>query len=162
MFCPKCGKPEQKENSYCRQCGTFLPDFDQNKNKEISPEQHFTANFALNIMTGVASLGLAITLYIMFLGRDDTPFVIYLTAGFLTAMFFWQAQIFWRTRLLKKQFPKRRTDEQEMIPNNQIESVETNKLLNEPDLNQVVPISVIENTTQDLVKSRLKSSKSQQ
>jgi hypothetical protein len=56
-------------------------------------------------MTAVVSLALAITLYVMFLDKDDTPIVIYLTAVFLTAIFFWQAQVFWRTCQLKKQFP---------------------------------------------------------
>lgn len=126
-----------------------MPDFDKIKSKEISPETHFTANYTLNIMTAVVSLGLAITLYVMFLGREDTPFVIYLTAGFLTAMFFWQVQIFWRTMQLKKQFPIKRKDEKS-VTENQIESVETNKLLNEADFSQIVPASVTENTTKHL------------
>jgi hypothetical protein len=160
MFCPKCGNADQIENSYCRNCGTFLPDFDKIKSKEISPETHFTANYTLNIMTAAVSLGLAITLYVMFLGRDDTPLVIYLTAGFLTAMFFWQVQIFWRTMQLKKQFPKRGKDEKTKSEN-KIESVITNKLLNEPDLSQVVPIVTIEKDAKSpAANSKFKSSES--
>jgi hypothetical protein len=28
MFCPKCGSADQKAESYCRQCGEWLPDID--------------------------------------------------------------------------------------------------------------------------------------
>jgi len=159
MFCPKCGNADQKESSYCRQCGTFLPDFDKIKSKVIPPEQHFTANYALSLMTAVVSLGLAITLYVMFLGKDGTPVVIYLTAGFLTAMFFWQVQVFWRTMQLKKQFPIKSKD-QKIVSENKIESVNTNQLLVEADLSQFVPVSVTENTTKNLVKNKIRSTKS--
>ena len=107
MFCPKCGKSDQIANSYCRQCGSFLPDFDKIKKREISPEEHLKINFVLNLMTAFVSITLAILLYSFFLGGENTHPLIYITAGFLTAMFFWQAQVFWRTLQLKKQFPKR-------------------------------------------------------
>jgi FlaA1/EpsC-like NDP-sugar epimerase len=152
MFCPKCGKSEQQANTFCRNCGTFLPDFDKLERKIISPKEHFTANTALNIMTAVVSLALAITLYVMFLDKDDTPIVIYLTAGFLTAIFFWQAQVFWRTWLLKKQFPglnrKNETSIIEKTP--PFETTNTRELLNEADLSDVVPPSIVENTTKKL------------
>ncbi len=156
MFCPKCGNADQKENSYCRQCGTFLPDFDKIKSKEIPPAQHFTANLVLSVMTAGVSLGLAIALYLMFLGREDTPIIIYLTAGFLTAMFFWQVQVFWRTLQLKKQFPVKRKIEK-IVSENKIESVNTtNQLLKEADLSQVVPFSVTDDTTKHLVKNKMR------
>ncbi len=153
MFCPKCGKSEQQENSYCRQCGTFLPDFTKIK-KSATVEDNFKSNIALNVMSAIVSLGLAITLYAIFLGKNDTHFVIYLTAGFLTAMFFWQVQIFYRTLQLKKQFPQRNihnqtiTTEPNLLPKNN--SFSTDKLLSEPDLKNYVPISVTENETEKL------------
>jgi hypothetical protein len=152
MFCPKCGKSDQQVNSFCRNCGTFLPDFDKIKSKEISPEQHLTANSALNIMTAVASLSLAITLYVIFWGKENTPFIIYLTAGFLTAMFFWQAQVFWRNMMLKKTLknnkPTIETTEEQSI----VKSETTAKLLDQPDLSDFVPASVAEQTTKNLTK----------
>lgn len=149
MFCPNCGKSDQTENTYCRQCGTFLPDFDRLKKKEISPETHFLANTVLNVMSGIGSLALAILLYSLFLGRPDTPPIIYITAGFLTAMFFWQAQIFWRTRLLKKQFAKRNNQPEIEIESSKIPA-KTKELLNEADFSDHVPASVAENTTKNL------------
>ena len=152
MYCPRCGKSEQQENTFCRNCGISLPDLDQIKGKVIPPEQHFAANTTLSVMTAVVSLALAITLYVMFLGKDDTPFVIYLTAGFLTAMFFWQAQILWRTFKLRKQFPglNRKNEEWDVERTSHLESKPTNKLLNEADLEDVVSASVVEKTTSKL------------
>lgn len=154
MFCPNCGNADQKKNTYCRKCGIFLPDFENVKHREIPPEQHFVANNTLNFMTALVSLGLAITLYGLFFGKNDTHFVIYLTAGFLTAMFFWQVQVIWRTLLLKKQFPglnKNKGGENQDTENLRgFEPAKTKELLDEADLSDVVPVSVIENTTTKL------------
>ncbi|HQU85351.1 MAG TPA: hypothetical protein PKY59_19580 [Pyrinomonadaceae bacterium] len=152
MFCPKCGNADQQTNNYCRNCGTFLPDFDKIK-RQNTPETHLLANSVLNVMTAVGSLALAITLYAMFLGKEGTPFIIYLTAGFLTAVFFWQAQIFIRLQLLKKQLPKGLSGKKEETNETpQIESVKTNQLLNEPKFDDYISPSVIEQTTKNLDK----------
>ncbi len=57
-------------------------------------------------MTAVVSLSLAITLYAMFIGREGTPWILYVVFGFLIAMTAWQVQTFIRTRMLRKQFEK--------------------------------------------------------
>ena len=48
MFCPKCGKSDQKENSYCRQCGEYLPDVLNKKTKfsigRNTPEEQIKTN----------------------------------------------------------------------------------------------------------------------
>lgn len=149
MFCPNCGNADQNENTYCRRCGIFLPDFDKLKRREPSPEEHLKANFVLNIMTAFVSLTLAILLYIHFLGRGDTPILIYVTAGFLTAMFAWQAQVFWRTTKLKKQIilPKRAEKTENET---KLKSAETKELLNQANFKDVVPTSVTEYTTKNL------------
>jgi len=152
MFCPKCGKAEQQVNTFCRNCGTFLPDFDKLKSKENTPEAHFAANITLSVMTAVVSLAFAITLHFTFTGKDGTPIVVYLTIGFLTAIFFWQAQVFWRTLQLKKQFPGlNRKNENRIIEKTPLfESANTRELLNEADLSNIVPPSIVENTTEKL------------
>lgn len=154
MFCPKCGNADQKPETFCRQCGNFLPDFDKLQRKEIPPEEHLKANSVLNLMTAVVSGTLAISLHVFFSGRENTPILIYITAGFLTAMFFWQVQTFWRTMQLKKQLPKRKKEDKVNTEapdtNPLIESAKTKELLNESDFSNAVPPSVIENTTMHL------------
>jgi hypothetical protein len=83
MFCPKCGKPDQSPETYCRKCGTFLPDFDKASKKETPAEEHIKINSTFSIMTAVVSLSLAITLYVMFIGREGTQWIIFLVFGFL-------------------------------------------------------------------------------
>lgn len=143
MFCPSCGKSDQIENTFCRNCGKFLPDFDNLKKREISPEEHLKANSVLNIMTAIVSLTLAILLYVNFLGGENTPVLIYVTAGFLTAIFAWQVQIFVRSLLLKKQIilPKREGKELKSAAND---------LLNEADFSDNIPASVGKYKTKDL------------
>lgn len=145
MFCPNCGKADQTENTFCRSCGKFLPDFDNLKKREISPEEHLKANSVLNIMTTIVSLTLAILLYVNFLGGENTPILIYVTAGFLTAIFAWQVQVFIRSLKLKKQIVLPKRDETEA----ELKSA-TNDLLNEADFSDNIPASVVERKTTKL------------
>ena len=154
MFCPKCGNADQSPETYCRQCGNYLHDFDNSVKKKIQPEEHIKANLFLNLLTAITSLTLAILLYSIFLGREDTPIIIYITAGFLTAMTAWQVQTFWRTILLRKHFKKRKNEAENQTihqtePQN-IESMTTKELLPEADLSNLVRTSVVENTTRKL------------
>ncbi len=154
MFCHKCGNADQLPETFCRQCGNFLPDFDKLKRREIPPEEHLTVNSVLNLMTAIVSGTLAILLHVFFTGREGTSPLIYITAGFLTAMFFWQVQTFWRTIQLKKQLPKRKKKEKvltEKLNTNPLnESAKSPELLNQSDYSNAVPPSVIENTTKEL------------
>lgn len=149
MFCPKCGKDDQTENSYCRQCGLFLPDFENPANKKTSVEQHLKINGTFSVLSGVISLTLAIFLHLLVIGKDSTPIIVYLVAGFLTANFFWQAQTYWRTLKLKRELVPKPVDAEinlkpATISDNQYS---TDKLLPEPDFTNIVPPSVTENTT---------------
>ncbi len=156
MFCPNCGKAEHTPNSYCRHCGEFLPDFDKLEKREISPEEHLRANSILNIMTAVVSLTLAILLYINFLGAENTPVLIYITAGFLTAMFAWQVQIFIRSLILKKQIILPKRDETKV----ELKSVK-NDLLNEADFSENIPAGIGEFTTKNLREKVKRSTQSE-
>ncbi|NNF00769.1 MAG: hypothetical protein HKN25_17260 [Pyrinomonadaceae bacterium] len=160
MFCPSCGEADQKKGTYCRKCGGFLADFGKVKLSERPVDENFTANTVLTGLTGITSLVLAIVLYIMFLGRADTPVIIYIVAGFLTAMFAWQVQTFLRTLQLKKQFRNRDRQKAEM-ESAAVDSQPTKELLNEPDLGNVVPASVTENTTNNLKEKVRRSTQSE-
>ena len=151
MFCPQCGNGNQEPETFCRQCGRFLPDFEKLKGKEITPEEHLKANSVLSLMSAIVSATLAILLHAFFTGKENTPVLIYVTAGFLTVMFFWQAQTFWRTMQLRKQLPKRRAREKAnpypLDTNPLSESDKAKGLLREPDASDAVQSSVVENTT---------------
>lgn len=155
MFCPNCGKSDQRENTYCRRCGIFLPDFAKEGKREVSPEDHIKFNIVLNIMTAVVSLALSVLLFSFFFGKEDTSMLIYLTAGFLIAISAWQAQTIWRNFQLKKHFKQRKTDIAEN-PNPDstkvFESFPTKELLNEANFADAIPASVLENTTSRLPK----------
>jgi len=151
MYCPKCGAAEQLTDTYCRKCGTFLPDFEKVRKKEITAEEHIKINSFFSIATAVISLSLAITLFVMFIGRDGTPWIIYLVFAFMMTITAWQIQTFIRTRMLKKQFeklrPKRDIEgEREVIPKAEV------NLLEEADLDDAIPASVTERTTRNLSK----------
>jgi hypothetical protein len=153
MFCPKCGKADNAPETYCRQCRIYLFDFDKPVKRRTKPEDHIKANAVLSLMTAIASLTLSILLFSMFLGREDTPVIIYVTAGFLIAMTAWQVQTFWRTMLLKKHFRKQKpaaetTEEQNETPSLQAKT--TNDLLPEADFENYVPAGVVERTTRKL------------
>jgi hypothetical protein len=112
------------------------------------------ANSALNLMTAIVSSTLAILLFAMFLNKDDTPVIIYVTAGFLIAITAWQIQTFWRTLLLRKHFKKQikppaSSSENQNAPR-EFETKPTNRLLTEADFEYHVPATVVEKTTRKL------------
>lgn len=168
MFCPNCGKSDQQQNSYCRQCGEYLPELSKKK-KQFSiggdtPEEQINTNLYLNLLGAVVSLALAIALYVTFYGQTAAP-VIYLTAAFLLAMSGWQLSTFYIGLKLKKNFSRRRentADEESKPVQSQFESAKTKQMLNEADYENIVPVSVTENTTRHLTeKVKNKSTQSE-
>lgn len=146
MFCPTCGKSDQTPETFCRQCGNFLPDIDKSAKKRQTPEDHLKANTFLGFISIIVSFSLAIALYSIFLPRNDTHWVIYLTAGFLIAIGAWQIQLLWRTLLLKKHFKKNRPQDAPTLPAERI----TGKMLEKANLDDIVPPSITEQTTRNL------------
>jgi hypothetical protein len=104
-------------------------------------------------MTIAVSLTLSVLLFSFFLGKENTPVLIFITAGFLIAMSAWQIQTLWRSFQLKKHFQRRKYDAAERQNQNSegvFESVSTKELLNEANFKDAIPASVIENTTKKL------------
>ena len=149
MYCPKCGKPDQSAETYCRQCGTFLPDLSKPAKREALPEEHIKVNSVLSLMTVIVSFTLAILLYAILGFRSETHPMIYVTAGLLLAMGAWHIQTFIRTRRLKKQW-KLRNRRAENKDSSSVGAASTAKLLYRADFNDVVPPSVTETTTKHL------------
>lgn len=158
MFCPKCGKADQLPETYCRQCGIFLPDLSKPVKKNQTPEEHVQVNLVLNAMTVVACFTLAILLYSMLAFRQNTHPLIYVTAGLLLAMGCWHTQTLWRSILLRRHFKNSRKPREDK-PNAAISAV-TGKLLDEPDFENFVPASVTDRTTSHLSESKMRSSQS--
>jgi hypothetical protein len=151
MFCPRCGKAEQLPETYCRQCGVFLPDLSKPVKREIPPEEHLKANTVLNSLTIVVSLALS---FLLFAVIPDKHPLIYVTAGLLIAIGAWHIQTLIRTQKLKKQW-KRRTPLNEIqgaSPETQppFKSASTANLLDQANFAETLPASVTEHTTRHL------------
>ncbi|MBX7054098.1 MAG: hypothetical protein K1X36_04005 [Pyrinomonadaceae bacterium] len=157
MFCPGCGNADQIPESFCRQCGIFLPDLTKPIKGPVPPEQHLTANLVLGSMTIAVSFSLAVLLSVFLGFRPDTNPLIYVTAGLLIAIGCWHVQTVWRTILLKKHLKTRFGHEELVLPG----SFQTGKLLNVAELSNAVPASVTEDTTSELSRSAIRSSQSQ-
>ena len=145
MFCPRCGKPDQMQETYCRQCGLFLPDFSKPIKRESPPEEHLKANTVLSVMTIIASFTLSFFLFLVLGFRSFTHPLIYITAGVLLAIGGWHIQTLIRTLMLKQQWKRRDPLEFKSTP--------TAKL-GEADFADAIPASVTEHTTRHLAKTK--------
>ena len=158
MFCPNCGKADQALNTYCRQCGEFLPDHtDKKRNFAMggnTPEEQIRANLILNFLSGTVSLILAILLYAAFWNKPETSAIIYMVAAFLLAMCGWQFSTFRVGLKLKKTFDRRKSGSEienaTQVDKSVFQSAQTKDLLPEANFTNIVPATVTENTTKHL------------
>jgi len=160
MFCPKCGTADQTPETFCRQCGGFLPDFTKPVKKSQTPQDHVRANLFLNALTIAVSFTLAILLFTILAFKPDTHPLIHLTVGLLIAMGFWHTQTLWRSILLRRHFKRevRAADIPRELDTNS--SADAHQL-SEPDFENFVPASVTDRTTRSLDKVEIKSPQSQ-
>ena len=155
MYCPKCGKADQSPETYCRQCGVFLPDLSKPLKTGHTPQEHVTANIVLTSMTIVVAFTLAILLWTILGFRGNTHPLIYATAGLLFAMGIWHIQTLWRMLMLRKHFKKGKRAQDIEIHGG---TVDTDKLLEPSDFENMVPASVTDRTTKHLAESKHRSS----
>jgi hypothetical protein len=155
MYCPRCGKPEQAPETFCRQCGLFLPDLSKPVKRELPPEDHLKANTVLNSLTIIVSFTLS---FLLFAIVPDKHPLIYATAGILIAIGGWHIQTLIRTQKLKKQWKRRvpLSEGQARLPETEraFKSASTAKLLDQADFADAIPASVTENTTRHLVEQK--------
>jgi hypothetical protein len=154
MFCPKCGKGEQTPETYCRQCGGFLPDLSRRFKREIPPEEHLKVNLVLSSMTIVASFTLAFLLYSILGFRPETHPLIYVAGSFFFAIGGWQIQTVIRTWKLRQQWRRRAPaaidpGTEQRTPA-EFDARTTARQLDPADLRDSAPASVTENTTRQL------------
>ncbi len=148
MFCPKCGNADQIENTYCRSCGEFLNY--SNKSSALSfggntPQQNVSAINILSLIAAAFSLFTGIWMYAT---QFNVPMVLYFAAAILICNAFWHFSNFFVGMKLKKSLNNARSDLAEKSEN--IHSTKTQELLPEADLNNIVPPSIVENTTRKL------------
>lgn len=155
MFCPNCGKSEQIPNSYCRNCGEFL-----NYNKSSiskfggnSPLENLTSINGLSLVGAVFSVLAAIWMY---LTRFEIPFVLFFGAAILLCNAAWHFSNFFVGFKLKRRLKTASKDSSQS--QNQIASAKTKEFLPEANFENLIPKSVTENTTKELIKLNRKSS----
>ena len=153
MFCPKCGNASQAPQTYCRQCGVFLPDLDRANKPKNTPEEHAKVNAVLSFLTIIASFTMATLLYSILAFRSDTHFLIYLAAAIFLAIGAWHVQTFIRSMQLRKHFKRKHLEGyplREEQTERTLTGTPTGKFLNEGDVSSQVPASVTETTTKHL------------
>lgn len=155
MFCPKCGKPDQAPDSYCRNCGEFLPDLENPRRgrfRKKSPDEQLRVSLTLNLLSAIAGFSMAILLYATHLGKEEVSPSVYLAAAFLLVIGFWQTINFIFGLRLRNQFRKRRNNSsEEDIREKLFSESAAREFLHEADTNEfIAPSSVTENTTRTL------------
>lgn len=149
MFCPKCGAREQSVDTYCRQCGTFLPDFDSMAKRETPPEANLRANIVLSAITAIVSAIFGILLATDVLGPDYAARLVRAATIFLWCICIWQISIMLRSFKLIKQVGQRNANSDDSPITNELPAAAT-RSLKTADLSDVVPPSVVERTTRQL------------
>lgn len=157
MFCPKCGKSDQAPETFCRQCGVFLPDLSKPYKREATPHEHLRNNGILSGITIFVSLVMAILLYTILGFRPATHPLIYLSASMFLAIAGWHVATLYRTLKLRKQITPRVSPGEvlpaspEPLTSPTIDVAPTSPLLEAASQEGIAPISVTENTTRRLV-----------
>lgn len=153
MFCPNCGKADQKENSYCRQCGEFLPSLRKKKLLPWggeTPEKQIRISFSLNLISAIACLIFGVLLLSTHGNPGDTTFVVTVAAVLLFINALWQIWNFIIGLKRRKHLKKRHEDEEIEVEREIYLSPKTKELLPEAHYQDIVPPSITEDTTKNL------------
>jgi len=148
MFCPNCGKPDQEENTYCRQCGEFLvgtKSLGAFSFGGVTPRQNVNAISLLSLIAALLSLLAALWMYIT---KFNFSVALYIGAAVLLCNAFWHlANIYTARKLASRILQNPKSEKgQTAMPR-----AETRELLEPADMSAVIPATVTENTTRHLV-----------
>ena len=155
MFCPNCGKADQKELTYCRQCGEYLPDLAKKRSLSWggpTPESQVTTTLVFNLLCAVISLIAGILLIQSLFSQGDKTFIISLAASLLLLIGLWQVSNFFVGMKLRRHFKNRNSEAKS--PEFELKAPDTKDLLPEADFRDLVPPSVTERTTTRLKEPR--------
>lgn len=150
MFCPKCGGEDQEIETYCRQCGGYLPDFENTARRERTPAEQFKMSLVFNLLSAVAGVSMAIALFVVHAGQDDTHPVIFAAISLFLVISTWQTVSFFNNLKLRRRFVREEGKEPDAAGRQEFVARETKELLAEADMSDFVPASVTENSTRDL------------
>lgn len=154
MFCPNCGKSDQEENSYCRQCGEFLVSTKRLGAFNfggVTPRQNVNAISLLSLIAALMSLFAAIWMY---LTNFNLPVALFFGAAILLCNAFWHLSNIYTARKLASRILK--NDKTETKGQSSIPGAATHELLEPADLSDHIPAPVTENTTRHLVTPKRK------
>ena len=152
MFCPKCGKGEQKADSYCRNCGEFLVDSSSRSSLVVrilgisNPEKQLNLTLTIDLITAIVSGFLLFSLMGYFDAVEDrtgiptTPLV-YVLYVFLALVAIWQLFSFTIVTTFKKKLSASKRAH--------LESTQQ-QALPPADDQDVVPLTITEDTTRKL------------
>lgn len=163
MYCPNCGKADQKAETYCRQCGEFLPDLSGTNNlfRIQTPEEQFDITLVLNFLSALSGLIMAILLIVFHAGMENVHWSVYVSSSILFCISVWQGVSFYNNLMLKRRYNQQK-DFTEVESKSKLNMLENTKrdVLPEADFEDVVPASVTEKTTSDLKEKLRRSTKS--
>lgn len=154
MFCPNCGKPDQEENSYCRQCGEFLVSTKRLGGFNfggVTPQQNVRAITLLSLVAALLSLLAALWMY---LTKFNFPLALFFGAAILVSNAIWHLSNIYTARKLAE----RMSGSTKTVDKTQDALVDapTKELLNPADMSGHIPAPVTENTTRELVTPKRK------
>jgi len=152
MYCQNCGKADQKENTYCRQCGNFLPDLKAISALDLggsTPQQNARTISFISLFAAVFSLFVGVWMY---LTQFNVPVVLYLAAAVLICNAFWHLSNFYVVRKMTNRLKPEQKDsniENQLILEGKSEAYQ--KVLTGGDISEfAIPESIVEETTKNL------------
>lgn len=178
MYCPNCGKAEQEENSFCRNCGAYLIDSSGKLNiinrllGVTTPEKQITVNLLINsfaLVLTVLLLGFLKGFYDAGENKNPpvaTPNIIYFVYAFLILISAWQLLgIIFAANLrskFNKRKPKMNTEGNFSGESDKTISGKERKTLPTANLDNFVNMNVTEETTKNLKEKVKRSTQTEQ
>jgi hypothetical protein len=148
LFCSKCGAPGQRVESYCRNCGEWLPDpaaalTPRGRLRRLSPERKQRRMRLLELLSAIAALVSGFITLAVLSGADFELLVVPMILSFVVVG--WQTVAFFMGRSIQG---RRGQDSAEGGPALPIAQADVRSALNPADTRDLVrPPSVTENTT---------------
>lgn len=118
-----------------------------------TPQDNVRVALFLNVFSAIAAFGSAIALYATFIGRENTPVIIYLVAAFCLCIGFWQASSIYTGLQLRRRFKVAQNQDDETLPELAAGGAKQNDALPPADTQEIMtPFSVTEDRTKILDK----------